>query len=301
MAKRRPKPVHQMTVAQFEAMFPDEEACASYLVARRWPEGVHCPRCGSVKVFPVRTMKFKWQCYECAPNSGYRFSHLAGTIFENTNKPLRQWFKVTHLMLTSKKGISALQIQRLMGFGSYSTAHSMCHKIRSALVEPETKLGGIVEVDETWIGGKDKNKHWDKRGRGGKHAPNTKVPVIGAVKRKGNVIARVLGAVGTYECEQFVREAVSNKVSLLATDESRVYHGLSDYNHEAVNHSAKRYVIGAVHTNTIEGFWSIFKRGIVGSFHKVSRKYLPLYVAEFQFRYNNRANDDIFGAAISNC
>jgi hypothetical protein len=178
----------------------------------------------------------------------------------------------------------------------------MCHKIRAALIEPEQKLGGIVEVDETWIGGKDKNKHWDKRGRGGKHAPNTKVPVIGAVKRKGNVVARVLGAVGTFECEQFVREVVSDKVSLLATDESRVYHGLADdYNHEAVNHSAKRYVIGAVHTNTIEGFWSIFKRGIVGSYHKVSRKYLALYVAEFQFRYNNRFNDDIFGAAIGGC
>jgi transposase-like protein len=300
MAKRRPKPVHQMTVAQFEAMFPDEEACATYLVARRWPEGVKCPRCGNDKVFPVRTMKFKWQCYECAPNSGYRFSHLAGTIFENTNKPLRQWFKVTHLMLTSKKGISALQIQRMMGFGSYSTAHAMCHKIRSALVEPEKKLGGIVEVDETWIGGKDKNKHWDKRGRGGKHAPSTKVPVIGAVKRKGSVIARVLDSISKQDAEAFVREAVSNKVSLLATDESAVYNGLHDYNHERVHHAAKRYVIGAVHTNTIEGFWSIFKRGVVGSFHKVSRKYLPLYVAEFQFRYNNRFNSDIFGAAISN-
>lgn len=297
---RRPKPVHQMTVAQFEATFPDEEACGRYLIARRWPNGVHCPRCGSTEITALKD-GWHWQCYACAPVTSYRFSHITGTIFENTNKPLRDWFKVTHLMVTSKKGISALQVMRFMGFGSYKTAWGMCHKIRAALVEPEKKLGGIVEVDETWIGGKDKNKHWDKRGRGGKHAPSTKVPVIGAVKRKGNVIARVLDSVSKQDAEAFVREAVSNKVSLLATDESQVYNGLHDYNHERVHHAAKRYVIGAVHTNTIEGFWSIFKRGIVGSYHKVSRKYLALYVAEFQFRYNNRHNADIFGAAIENC
>ncbi|HEY5378563.1 MAG TPA: IS1595 family transposase, partial [Pseudolabrys sp.] len=154
-----------MTNGQFEAMFPDEEACASYLVARRWFKGVYCPRCGNTKVFPVGSMPFKWQCYECetTKGAGYRFSHIAGTIFENTNKPLRDWFKVVHMMLTSKKGISALQVQRVMGFGSYETAHSMCHKIRAALIDPENKLGGIVEVDETWIGGKDTNKHLSKR------------------------------------------------------------------------------------------------------------------------------------------
>jgi hypothetical protein len=281
---KRPKPVHQMTEGQFEAMFPDETACARYLVARRWPEGVHCPRCGNTKVFPVRTMAFKWQCYECAPNSGYRFSHLAGTIFENTNKPLRQWFKVTHLMLTSKKGISALQIQRMMGFGSYSTAHAMCHKIRAALIEPEIKLGGIVEVDETWVGGKDANRHWDKKHHGKTGgAGSGKTPVIGAVQRKGNVIARVLDHVTKDAAEWFVREMVSDKVSLLATDENTVYNGLTEYRHTAVEHQKRRYVVGAVHTNTIEGFCSIFKRGIVGSFHKVSKKYLPLYVAEFQY------------------
>jgi hypothetical protein len=146
---RRPKPVHQMTIAQFEAMFRTEDHCIRYLIARRWPERVRCPRCGNAKVFVVGTMEYKWECYQCAPNSGYRFSHTAGTIFENTNKPLRDWFRVTHLMLTSK-GISALQIKRVMGFGRYGTAHSMCHKIRAALVEP-TKLGGIVEVDENFL------------------------------------------------------------------------------------------------------------------------------------------------------
>jgi hypothetical protein len=299
---RRPRPVHQMTVAQFEAAFPDEDACKAYLVARRWPNGVVCPRCGNPKVFPVGSMAFKWQCYQCAPDAGYRFSHIAGTIFENTNKPLREWFRVTHLMLTSKKGISALQIQCVMGFGSYGTAHSMCHKIRAALIEPETKLGGIVEVDETFVGGKAKNRHWIKRD--GKPGPTAsgKTIVAGAVRRKGNVIARVINNVRASTLVAFVNEAVSEKASLLCTDQWIGYKGLDKtYPHATVDHAKHQYLVGAVHTQTIEGFWSIFKRGIVGSFHKVSTKYMPLYVAEFQFRYNNRFNDDIFGTAIEGC
>jgi transposase-like protein len=299
---RRPKAVTQMSVAQFEAMFPTEDACRAYLQARRWPKGVACPRCGHDKVHPVGTMPYKWQCYKCSP-SGYRFSVIAGTIFENTNKPLRDWFRVTHLMLASKKGMSALQIQRYMGFGSYETAHSMCHKIRAALIEPEAKLGGIVEVDETWVGGKDRNRHWDKKTGGLGGSGSGKTPVIGAISRKSNVIARVLGRVTREAAEAFVREAVSEKVSLLATDEAGAYRFLRQqgFPHKSVNHEAGQYVVGAVHTNTIEGFWSIFKRGIIGSFHKVSEKYLPLYVAEFQFRHNNRNNPDIFGAAVAGC
>jgi len=302
MAKR-PKPVHQMTVAQFEAFFPDEEACKVYLCARRWPDGVHCPRCGNANVFEMKAMPFKWQCYECETieGAGYRFSHIAGTIFENTNKPLRDWFKVVHLMLTSKKGISALQIQRMMGFGSYETAHSMCHKIRAALMQPVEKLGGIVEVDETYIGGKNQNRHTRKRGDRHHHRGTLKTAIVGAVSRKGNVVTRVLQAVTKQDLQDFVREAVSHKVSLLATDEHKGYVGLHEYPHQSVNHSGRQYVVGAVHTNTIEGFWSIFKRGIVGSYHKVSRKYMALYVAEFQFRYNNRFNPDIFGRAIEGC
>ncbi len=303
MAKR-PKPVPQMTTAQFEARFPvgDEEACQRYLIARRWPQGVHCPRCGNADLYDASSYKpFHWQCRACAPQ-GYRFSCLSGTIFENTKKPLRDWYRVAHLMLSSKKGMSALQIQRMMGFGSYETAHSMCHKIRAALIAPEEKLGGIVEVDETWIGGKDHNRHWNKRhhGKGG-GAGTGKIPVIGAVQRKGNVIARVLDHVNKPNVERFVREAVSDKVSLLATDEHQVYSGLKEYPRQAVHHKKEQYVVGAVHTNTIEGFWSIFKRGVVGTFHKMSTKYLPLYVAEFQFRYNNRMNPDMFDTAIAGC
>ena len=298
MAKR-PKPVHQMTEGQFEAMFPmgDDDAPKAYLAARRWPDGVHCPRCGNPKVYDLRSRKWHWQCEQCSPD-GYRFSVIAGTIFENTNKPLRQWFKVVHLMLTSKKGISSLQIQRQMGFGSYETALNMTHKIRSALMQPQEKLGGIVEMDETYIGGKDKNRHWDKK----RHNMKDKTPIIGAVSRKGNVIARVLERVTSQAMIDFVNEAISNKVSLLATDDWRGYSDyLSKFPHASVNHSKHQYVVGAVHTNTIEGFWSIFKRGVVGTFHKVSAKYMALYVAEFQFRYNNRFNHDIFGTAIGGC
>jgi hypothetical protein len=165
---RRPKPVHQMTVKQFDALFQTEADCIKYLVAHRWPEGVICPRCGNPKVYALAS-GHHWQCKKCSPN-GYRFSHLTETIFENTNKPLKDWFRVTHLMLVSKKGMSALQIYRYMGFGSYETAWLMCHKIRTALVEDVKKLGGIVEIDETYVGGNDRNRHWDKkvgvRGRG---------------------------------------------------------------------------------------------------------------------------------------
>jgi hypothetical protein len=300
MAKR-PKAVHQLTIPQFEAMFPHEDACRGYLVARRWPEGVCCPRCGNPAVYDLPSRKWHWQCEKCALD-GYRFSVTAGTIFENTNKPLRDWYRVVHMMLTSKKGVSALQIKRVMGFGSYETAWSMCHKVRCALVEDIKKLGGIVEVDETYVGGKDKNRHWDKKYHiSGRGAPD-KTPVVGAVKRKGNVVARVIGDVSRAALERFINEAVSTKVSLLCTDAFKSYERLHyRFQHGVVDHDAGQHVVGAIHTNTIEGFWSLVKRGIMGAFHKVSRKYLPLYVAEFSFRYNNRSNPDIFGAAIGRC
>jgi ISXO2-like transposase domain/Transposase zinc-ribbon domain len=302
--RKQPKAVTQLTVVQFEAMFPDEEACAAYLVARRWPEGVHCPRCGAADPHALPSRPFRWQCYQCAPDTSYRFSHIAGTIFENTNKPLRDWYRVIHFMLTSKKGVSALQVKRVMGFGSYETAWSMCHKVRTALMEDIEQLGGIVEVDETFVGGLAKNKHKDKRGKGGGTGGigSGKTPVVGAVKRKGNVIARVIKNVRAVTLEAFVHEAVSHKVSLLCTDQWVGYKHLgAEYPHGVIDHSKEQYVVGAIHTQTIEGFWSIIKRGIVGSFHKVSKKYLPLYVAEFQFRYNNRENADIFGTAIGGC
>lgn len=180
--------------------------------------------------------------------------------------------------VTSKKGMSPLQIMRFMGFGSYKTAWMMRHKVRTTLVEEDTEqLGGIVEVDETFVGGKGKNRRWRKRGGGDETGGigSGKIPVAGAVRHKGNLIAR----------DQWVGYKNFG----------------SEYSHAFIDHSKGQYVIGTVHTRTIEGFWSIFKHGIVGTFHKVSRKYTSLYVAEFQFCYNNRENRDTFGTAISGC
>jgi transposase-like protein len=208
-------------------------------------------------------------------------------------------------VLVSKKGMSALQIYRYMGFGSYKTAWLMCHKIRAAMVEDINALGGIVEVDETLVGGDAGNRHKDRRDNDRKGGPRDggKSIVVGAVRRKGNVVARVIENVSSRTLTSFVREAVSHKVSLLCTDQWAGYKRLAEagYPHQTIDHAAGQYVIGAVHTQTIEGFWSLLKRGFVGTYHRVSKKYLHLYVAEFQFRYNNRENADIFGTAIKGC
>jgi len=301
------KPIHQMTIKQWEAAFPTEEACAAYLIRHRWPLGVICPRCGNPEVKPHGTIPNCWLCNQCSPSgTNYRFSHIAGTVFENTNKPLRDWFRVLHMMVTSKKGVSALQVFRTMGFGSYKTAHYMCHRLRAAMQDKDfLAMTGIVELDETFIGGKTNNKHKDKRGRGRGPGGGTggKAVVVGAIQRsKKNVVARVIERADFRCVAAFVRQTIDSKVSLLATDQAKYYRALDDeYVRASVDHSMGEYVVGAIHTNTIEGFWSLLKRGVVGTFHKVSPKYLPLYVAEFCFRYNNRENEDIFGAAVSGC
>ena len=180
----------------------------------------------------------------------------------------------------------------------------MCHRIRLGLADEEfRKLMGIVEVDETFIGGKRGNRHKDKKGPPGAGGIGSgKTAVIGAVQRKGRASSRVIANVQRSTVTGFIRQAVSTKVSLLCTDAYAGYHRLNmDFPHAVIDHAKGEYVVGAIHTNTIEGFWSLIKRGMVGTFHKVSRKYLPLYVAEFQFRYNNRENSEIFEEAIKAC
>jgi transposase-like protein len=305
----------QLTLSQFLKKFPDNESCKSFLEKKRWPDGViKCPRCGS-KAYRLPSKPFYYLCKSgaqtidkqtgevltCHNRNGYRFSVISRTVFENTNYPLVVWFRVILLMLHSKKGMSAHQIHRTMETGSYETAWYLCHRIRAAMHDDQfTQLIGEVEADETYIGGKEANKHRSQRH--GKTGSYGKTPVIGAISRKGNVVCKMIENADTETLTTFVRKTVSDRVSLVATDEHAGYRLLKwAYPHEVVKHSDGEYVRGRVHTQNIESFWSLLKRGIMGNYHKVSAKYLPLYLNEFTFRFNNRNNADIFDEIIAGC
>jgi transposase-like protein len=304
----KPKAVQaRQTLTQLMAQFQTEDDCKAFQRDMRWPNGVICPRCENVKVYELKKRPFHWTCAnpDChdlkkpkpdKKNTGYRFSVLTGSIFENTKFPLRTWFQVAYLICQAKKGISALQIHRMIGTGDYRTAWYMVHRLRAAM-ENETfmKLAGEVEADETLIGGKEANKHRKNRNPQNR-GPHGKAMVIGAISRKGSVVARVIEEAGFNTLQEFVEEVVDKNVSLVSTDENAGYRNLrkAGFPHDTVNHKAEEYVRGNIHTNTIESFWSLLKRGIMGSYHQVSKKYLPLYVNEFAWRYNNRRNPDIF-------
>jgi len=254
----------------------------------------------------------------CHKRNGYRFSMITRTIFQGTKVPLNHWFKVGYLMLASKKGVNALQIHRVM-FGErsthdYHTSWFVCMRWRAAMagdmIQP---LTSIVEADETYVGGEDRNRRWDKKSAQ-QHARRGelklgqekfgfgKVGVIVAIERKGNVVARVIGSQDAPTLAGFVRKVVSKKVSLVVTDENQDYNYiLRDIKHESVSHSKNEWVRGEVHTNSIESFWSLLKRGVIGTYHNVSKQYLPFYLHEFSFRFNNRNNDDMFAALITTC
>jgi len=236
-----------------------------------------------------------------AARNGYRFSVITKTIFENTNYPLTTWFEVIYLMGQSKKGISALQIHRQIGSGDYRTAWYMLQRIRAAMKDNDfPKLMGQVEVDETYIGGLNRNRHWNKKQKG--RGPSGKTTVIGAISRKGNVVCKVIEDTSMETMSRFVRQTVSPNVSLVATDEAAGYQKLHQaFPREHVDHKAHEYVRGEVHTNNLESFWSLLKRGVIGTYHNVSKTYLPLYLADFQFRHNNRKNPDIFRAILREC
>lgn len=286
-----------MTFKELETRFATEEACLDYLVSMRWKEGVRCPRCQNDKVYKL-AKPYRWSCKKCAKN-GYRFSPTARTIFDNSNIKLKVWFRAIFLICQSKKGVSALQVHRMLGTGSYETAWYMCHRIRAAMKDGAFRHStGIIEIDETYVGGDDYNRHAGKKlGRGAKTA------VIGAIARKGNVIAKVINDTTKETMQGFIKRTVSTKVSLVATDDHTNYRSLKKlgYKHRSVKHSRGEYVRGVVHTAHLDSFWSLLKRGIVGTFHNVSEEYLPFYLNEFSFRHNNRESGDIFGAVVRGC
>jgi hypothetical protein len=229
---------HQMTFRELLARFSTEDDCRAFLEAKRWPDGViKCPRCGG-KAFKLGSRPFHYVCksgaesmdkrtgevLKCSKN-GYRFSVLTRTIFENTNIKLKEWFKVIFLMFHSKKGMSALQIHRMLGTGSYETAWYMCTRIRAAMKGDALPLTGEVEIDEAYIGGKQKNRHASVRAKyhGGGAANTGKVTVIGAIARKGNVVAQVVEDTSADTLSTFVEKTVADKVSLIATDEYSGY------------------------------------------------------------------------------
>jgi len=308
-----------MTLRELLTRFPDNDSCKAFLEKKRWPNGPVCPRCGS-KAYTLKARPFYYLCksgketvdkktgeaFICQKRNGYRFSVISRTVFENSNYPLREWFRVIFMMLHAKKGMSAHQIHRMIGTGSYETAWYMCTRIRAAMTDSQFigMMGDVVEADETWIGGLKRNMHKSQRHGLNQRGPvlSNKIQVIGAIARKGNVVCKMIEDAGFDTHEKFVRGVVSKDVSLVATDEASHYRHLGAYlPHETIVHSKDEYVRGRVHTQSIESFWSLLKRGIIGNYHKVSAKYLPLYLNEFTFRFNNRKNPDIFDDIIGRC
>ena len=274
-----------LTLVDVIDQYGDDEKCRQALETIRWPNGVDCPRCGGQQLLDMPDYDL-WLCNPCS----YQFSVTSGTIMHDSHLPLRKWFLTTYLMCESKKGISALQIQRTLGV-AYRTAWYLCHRIREAMGNDKLEgptLFGVVEVDETLVGGK-------KRGRGRGYRGN-KTWVAGAIQRGGQVRLARIPNIRKKTLHKFVASTIRDEAEAIYTDELRSYIGIEDDDtrHETVNHSAEEWVVGDVHTNSIEGVWSLFKRSIMGAFHKVSTKHLDLYLEELEWRFNNRNNPHIF-------
>ena len=260
-----------------------DEKCRELLERLRWPNGVACPRCGSVGVSDVKKRPV-YDCNDCR----YQFSVTAGTILHDSHLPLRKWFVAIYLMCESKKGVSALQLKRTLGV-AYQTAWHLSHRIRAAMAYPPLAgptLFGVVEVDETLVGGKGKGKGYRAN----------KTWVAGAVQRDGRVRLEQIPNIRKRTLHAFIARTVRDEAEAIYTDELQSYLGVADANtrHATVNHRAEQWVVGDVHTNSIEGVWSLFKRSIVGAFHNVSAKHLDRYLVELEWRFNNRDNDRIF-------
>jgi len=287
------KRVEAFTLMKIVERFSTEETAREFLERNRWPEGPACPHCGGCEVYRLTPnpdskkpgRKGLLKCKYCRK----QFTVTVGTIFEDSHIPLHKWLIAIFMMCSSKKGMSAHQLHRILGL-SYKAAWFMCHRIRYAMDEgPQMdKLSGIIEADETYIGGKERGI-----GSGRPKPGSKKVPVFALVERGGRVRAWPMERVTSENLRSTLRENVE-KSSRIMTDDSILYTNVSDdfASHEAVNHTKKEYVRGDVSTNTVEGFFGLLKRGVNGTFHHVSKKHLHRYVNEFQFRYNARKMND---------
>jgi transposase-like protein len=259
-----------------------DEKCRECLVRLRWPKGVICPKCSSEKISRV----YERRTFDC-DNCRYQFSVTAGTMLHDSHLPLTTWFYVTYVMCESKKGISANQIKRMFGV-SYKTAWYLCHRIRAAMLEvAPQKLGGTVEIDETYVGGKA--RRWRPK--------SVKQVVIGIRQRNGDLRMIRAEDAKSATVREIINANIGSHVEVIMTDESAIYPWALDKMqknlHKTINHS-REYAHGDVHTNTVESAFSLLKRGIVGTWHKVSAKHLPAYLDEMCFRFNNRKNHFLF-------
>ncbi len=278
--------------------FPDQQACIERLEDIRWGAEPHCPKCGSIHVARKcdGDRVGRWNCHDCHAS----FNVLSGTIFEKTRIPLQKWFLGIGLMVNAKKSLSSYQLARDVEL-TPQTALYMQQRIRAAMAADQAPLlHGIVEADETYVGGKPRKKNRRDsddppapRGRG-----TRKMPVIGAVERGGSVTARVADDLTGRGILRFLRDTVDPVGSLLITDEYKAYNAAkANYQHAVINHSVA-YADGDTHTNSIEGFWALLKRAWYGSHHHYSRRMAPLFIAESSWKYNHRSDDNPFSAFL---
>jgi transposase-like protein len=286
------------TLTDLMIAFQEQQAAINHFTAIRWKNGQFCPHCGHDRVYSL-SQKNKFKCAQCRKN----FSITVGTIFENTKLPLRVWFGAIWLITNHKKGIASTTLATDLGITqktAWFVLHRLRHAARTRSFNARTQLRGKVEIDETYVGGKSINKHGRRSGIGGGH--NEKTPVVGAVERDGEVVAKVVPVASQYVLQEFIRQVVSPDAKLLVTDAHPAYSTLTGYpQHEVVNHNKGEYRKGDAHTNSIESVWALLKRQIIGIHHWVSPKHLDRYVGEMTWRLNNRSMtaQDRFNALFS--
>ena len=276
-----------MNLVKLVDRFHSEDKCIKQLELLRWQGGIACPRCGSISISRIKE-RHQFDCNDCR----YQFSVTSGTIFHDTHLPLWKWFLAVYMMVESKKGVSANQLCRTLDV-SYKTAWYLCHRIRNAMKEASPyKLKGIIEVDETFVGG-------TTQGTGHGYKGN-KAVVVGAIQRGGKIVLQVVSARDKKTLHKFVKENVHPDSEAIYTDDWKPYQGIGDHNtrHETVNHSLGEYVRDGISTNQIENIWSLLKRSIVGSYHKISIKHLDAYLDELEWRFNNRDNPYLFNETL---